>query len=172
MPELIPVLNRDEIKFKVEKMAEKISSDYKNSELVLIGVLKGAFIFLSDLARNISVPVEIDFIGASSYGSQTSSSGEIRLTKEISVDVKNKDVLLVEDIIDTGLTLNYLIEHIRSFKPKSVKVCVFIDKQERRETEIKVDYVCHTMGKGFIVGYGLDFNERYRNLPDICHLKF
>ncbi|MBW2568739.1 MAG: hypoxanthine phosphoribosyltransferase [Deltaproteobacteria bacterium] len=172
MPELIPFLQKDSINKMVAVVAHKISSDYKNRELVLIGVLKGAFIFLADLARHLTIPVKIDFVRIASYGSGTSSSGNINLTKEIEIDIKNKDVLIVEDIADTGLTLTYLIDYLNSFGPNTVKVCSLLDKIERRKTKIKIDYTCHTVEKGFIVGYGIDYNENYRQLPDIYYLKF
>lgn len=171
MPELIPVLKKSEIDKIVADTARRISADYKNSELVLVGILKGAFIFLSDLARQLSIPVKIDFIRASSYGGETSSSGKIRLTKELETDIRDRDVLLVEDIVDTGLTLTCLIEYLKSFGPKSVKVCAFLDKRERREKEVTVDYICKVVEEGFLVGYGLDYAEDYRSLPEIYHLK-
>lgn len=171
MAELIPVLNEDKIEKLVADVAQKISDDYKDSELVLIGVLKGAFVFMSDLMRRITIPVKIDFVGISSYGSNTVSSGKIRLTREIDIDIKNKDVLIVEDIVDTGLTLKYLIDYLKSFDPKSVKICALLDKHERRKTEINIDYPCHRIEKGFIVGYGIDYAEDYRNLPAIYNLK-
>lgn len=172
MPELIPVLKKDDIEHMVVQVANRISSDYQERELVLIGVLKGAYIFLSDLVRQMSIPTQVDFIGVSSYGAGTSSSEKIRLTKDIDIDVKNKDVLIIEDIIDTGLTLSYIVEHVKSFNPKTIKVCTLIDKRERRKSEVKIDYACHLVAEGFLVGYGLDYSEDYRNLPDIYHLKF
>jgi len=171
MPDFIPVLERDDIEKLVVALASKISSDYEGRELVLIGVLKGAFIFLSDLVRHLTIPVKVDFVGASSYSSSTSSSGTIRLTKAIEIDLKDKDVLVVEDIVDTGLTLAYIVNYIKSFDPKTAKVCALIDKHERREAEVKIDYVCHEVEKGFLVGYGLDYAEEYRGLPGIYHLK-
>ena len=171
MVELIPVLNKDEIEKLVADVAQKISDDYKNSELVLIGVLKGAFVFMSDLIRKITIPLKIDFVAISSYGSNTVSSGKITLTRNIEIDIKNKDVLIIEDIVDTGLTLKYLVDYLKSFDPKSVKICALLDKYERRETEIKVAYPCHKIEKGFVVGYGIDYAEDYRNLPAIYHLK-
>ena len=171
MADLIPVLTEDEIKKMVADVAQKISDDYKDSELVLIGVLKGAFVFMADLMRKITIPVKIDFVGISSYGSNTVSSGKINLTRDIEIDIKNKDVLIVEDLVDTGLTLKYLINYLKSFDPKSVKICTLLDKYERRETEIDVAYPCHRIEKGFVVGYGIDFAENYRNLPAIYHLK-
>lgn len=171
MPELTPFLTKDDIDKKVAEIARKISSDYQGRELVLIGILKGAFIFMSDLVRHLTVPVQVDFIRAASYGSETSSSGTITITKEIETDVKNKHVLIIEDIIDTGLTIGYLIDHLKSFGPKSVRVCALLDKKERRSTNVSVDYVCYTVENGFLVGYGLDYAENYRNLPGIYHLK-
>ncbi|MBW1754258.1 MAG: hypoxanthine phosphoribosyltransferase [Deltaproteobacteria bacterium] len=171
MPELIPVLKKDDIKHMVVQVADRISSDYQDHELILIGVLKGAYIFLSDLVRQISIPVQVDFIGVSSYGSGTSSSGGIRLTKDIEIDVTNKNVLVIEDIVDTGLTLTYIVDYLKSFSPKTVKVCTLIDKRERRRSKIKIDYACHRVGEGFLVGYGLDYSEDYRDLPEIYRLK-
>jgi len=171
MPELIPVLGKKEIDNLVAATARRISADYKDSDLVLVGILKGAFIFLADLARHLTIPAKIDFIRASSYGEGTSSSGKIRLTKELEIDIRDRDVLLVEDIVDTGLTLTFLIEYLKSFHPKSIRVCAFLDKRERREQEVDVDYVCRVMEEGFLVGYGLDCAEAYRTLPEIYHLK-
>ena len=171
MPELIPVLKKDDIEHMVVQVASRISSDYQERELVLIGVLKGAYVFLSDLARQMSIPAQVDFIGISSYGADTSSSGKIRLTKDIDINIKNKDVLIIEDIVDTGLTLSYIVEYLKSFSPKTIKVCALIDKRERRKSKVKIDYACHLTDEGFFVGYGLDYSEDYRNLPDIYHLK-
>jgi len=171
MPEFIPVLKKDDIGKMVDAVARKISSDYKDKELILIGVLKGSFVFLSDLIRNLSIPVKIDFVGVSSYSDKTSSSGKIQLTKSIEIDIKNKNVLVVEDIVDSGLTLAWLIDYLMSFEPKTVNICTLLDKRERRETQIQIDYTCHVVQKGFLVGYGLDYAEDYRNLPEIYHLK-
>jgi len=171
MPELIPVLTKNDIDNLVARVAQRISSDYQNHELILIGVLKGAFVFLSDLVRHLDIPVKIDFIRVFSYGSDVFSSGDIRLTKDVEVDIKDKDVLIVEDIVDTGLTLKYLIDYLRSYHPRTIKICAFIDKQERREADIKIDYSCHGVAEGFLVGYGLDYDEDYRYLSGIYHLK-
>jgi len=171
MPELIPVIKKDTIDRIVAEIACRISNDYKDSELVLIGILKGAFVFMSDLMRRLTIPVKVDFICASSYGSGTSTSGNIKLTKELGIDIYNKDVLIVEDIIDTGLTLAHLIEYLKSFGPKSLGVCAMLDKRERRRADIKIDYSGCVVEEGFLVGYGLDYAENYRNLPEIYHLK-
>ncbi len=172
MPELIPVLKRDEIARKVAAMAKAISRDYQGRQLVLIGVLKGAFIFLSDLARHLELDdVKIDFLRAASYGDGTSSSETIHLIKDIDTDIRGKDVLIVEDILDTGLTLSFLTEHLKAHNPNSIRTCAFIDKSERRKVAVDADYVGHKVKEGFLVGYGLDYAEAYRNLPDIYHLK-
>jgi hypoxanthine phosphoribosyltransferase len=172
MTELISVLKENEIKASVAQIARRISTDYVNEELVLIGVLKGAFIFLADLIRELTIPVSIDFVGTSSYGANTCSSGKIFLTKEVSADLKNKHVLIVEDIVDTGLTMVFLMNYLKSLGPKTVKICTLIDKPERREANVDIDYACLAVPNGFLVGYGLDYNEGYRGLPGIYHLKF
>ena len=171
MPETILFLKKDDIQRLVSGLAKRISLDYQNQELVLIGILKGAFIFLSDLVRQITLPLEIDFIGASSYGSRTTASDEIRLTKEIGIDILNKNVLIVEDIIDTGQTSVFLFDYLKSLGPKTLKICTLLDKEERREVDIHIDYVGQTVESGFLVGYGLDYAEKYRNLSDIYFLK-
>jgi hypoxanthine phosphoribosyltransferase len=170
MPELTIVLTKEEIDRRVAVMAQRISEAYKDRHLLLIGVLKGAFIFLGDLARRLTIPVEIDFIQFSSYGKSDASSGDIRLRSDVSSELKGKDILVVEDIVDTGLTMKKLIPHLEAFSPKSVKVCAFIDKRERRKVDYEADYVCHAVKGGFLVGYGLDYAEKYRNLPALYHL--
>lgn len=170
MTDLIPILSEEEIGRLIDSVAQKISDDYKDKRLVLVGVLKGAFIFLGDLARRLTIPVEIDFIQFSSYGNSDSSSGDIQLRSDISTELKGKDVLVVEDIIDTGLTITKLIEHLEAFNPESIRVCAFIDKHERREVDYKADYACYSVEGGFLVGYGLDYAEKYRNLPALYHL--
>ncbi len=164
------MISQEEIKTQVKKTGRRISADYEGKNLVLAGVLKGAFIFLADLTREITIDHEIDLIGVSSY-SGTSSTGEITFTKKPDINLEGKDVLLVEDIVDTGNTLCALLKYINTLNPASVKICSLINKHERRETEIDVAYSCFTLEKGFIVGYGLDYNELYRNLPAIFDLK-
>jgi hypoxanthine phosphoribosyltransferase len=171
MSEFIPVLTKKEIDAQVSHIAQVISADYKDRELILIGILKGAFIFLSDLIRQLSIPVKVDFMCVSSYGDHATSSGRIKLIKDVDIDINNKDVLIVEDIVDTGITLSYLVDHLHASGASSVRICTLIDKRERRETDVRVDYACHTVDKGFLVGYGLDYAEFYRNLPEVYHLK-
>ena len=172
MPELIPVFDNTRIAGRIAEISRRISEDYKNSDLVMIGVLKGAFIFMADLVRQIdSAQITLDFIQTSSYGSGTQTSGRIQILKDIQADIFNKDVLIIEDILDSGLTLACLLNHLKQFQPKSLKICALIDKTERRQNDLQADYVCFTIEKGFLVGYGLDFDEAYRNLPGIYHLK-
>jgi hypoxanthine phosphoribosyltransferase len=172
MPEFTPVIKKDEIQRQISRIAKIISADYRDRELVMIGVLKGAFLFLADLARQLTVEkVKIDFLQASSYGADTVSSEDILLKKDIDVDIHGKDVLVVEDIVDTGLTLAFLIGHLERLNPCSIKVCAMIDKSERRKAAVNVDYACATVEEGFLVGYGLDYAEYYRNLPEIYHMK-
>lgn len=172
MPELIPVLDQREIQRQIAKLADRLSRDYRGRELVMIGVLKGAFLFLADLVRQVRLEkIIIDFFQASSYGADTLSSGNIVLKRDIDVDIRGKDVLVVEDIIDTGLTMAWLVDRLQGFKPASVRICAMIDKRERRKTDITIDYVGSVVDKGFLVGYGLDYAEHYRNLPGIYQLK-
>ena len=171
MSEFIPVLTQKEIANRVVEVADAISTDYRDRDLILIGILKGAFVFLADLIRHISIPVKVDFMCASSYGRSTSSSGRVKIIKDVDLDLKNKDVVIVEDIVDTGITLTHLVAHLKSSGAASVRICALIDKQERRQTEIAADYVCHSVEKGFLVGYGLDYAEFHRNLPEVYHLK-
>jgi hypoxanthine phosphoribosyltransferase len=172
MPELIPVLEKNAIAKKVTELARQISFDYKDADLVMIGVLKGAFVLMADLMREIDVPtLLIDFVCVESYGCRSQSSGCIRLLKDINVDISGKDILIIEDIYDSGLTLAYLRKHLESFQPRTVKICALIDKRERHQVDVPVDYVGHTIEKGFLVGYGLDHAEAYRNLPGIYLLE-
>lgn len=171
MPEFIPVLEKQEIDALVADTARKISRDYQDRDLVLIGVLKGAFIFLSDLVRHLTIPAQVDFIRAASYGDAMSSSGTVRLLMELQTDLAGRDALLVEDIVDSGLTLSRLVDYVKNAGARSVRVCALIDKHERRQTDVRVDYACHTTTEGFLVGYGLDYAEAYRGLPGIYHLK-
>ena len=171
MPELFPAFKKDDIYKMVTTTSQRISSDYQNRQPILIGVLNGAFVFLSDLVRNLNIPIKIDFIGVSSYGHGTSPSGSIRLTKEVGLKLQGEDVLVVEDIIDTGLTISYIINYIKKFDPKSVKICAFLDKTARRNANVEINYACFVVDEGFFVGYGLDYADNYRNLPDVYYLK-
>lgn len=171
MSELIPVLSREDIEKSIAGLAERISADYRHRTPILVGVLKGAFVFLADLIRQMTIPVKIDFIRTASYGDQTSSSGTIRLTKELEIDISGKDVLVVEDIVDSGITLRWLTDYLNGLGPASVRICALLDKRERRQVDVHVDYACHVVQEGFLVGYGLDYAEDFRHLPAIYHLK-
>ncbi len=170
MPELIPILSAAELRRLVFDLAQRIEADYRGRDLVLIGVLKGSFVFLSDLIRMLSMPVKVDFVQASSYGNGTESSGHIRLSKDIGLDIRGRDVLLVEDIVDTGLTVRWIIDYLESLQPRSVAVCALINKPGRREVDVPIAYAGYLADTGFLVGYGLDYAEQYRQLPDICQL--
>ena len=171
-PEFIPVLSADAIHQKVVQLARRISADYKTERPLLICVLKGAVIFFSDLIRQLTIPVAIDFIQLSSYGNKDASCGDVSFCSQVTSDLKGKSLLIVEDIIDTGLTMDKLVKHLQAFEPESIRVCTLIDKYERREITFKADYVCHEVKSGFLVGYGLDYAEQYRQLPAIYELKF
>ncbi|MEW9123984.1 MAG: hypoxanthine phosphoribosyltransferase, partial [Thermotaleaceae bacterium] len=159
-----------QIEEKIEELAAKITEDYRERDLVLIGVLKGANVFMSDLMRKIKLPVSIDFIAVSSYGLATESSGVVRILKDLDHSIEGKDILIIEDIIDSGLTLHYLHHNLLSRKPNSFKICALLDKPERRKVEINVDYKGFDIPDEFIVGYGIDYAEKYRNLPFIAIL--
>lgn len=158
------------IQNRVKEIAEQISKDYEGKELILIGVLKGVIFFMADLAREISLPLKIDFLRVASYGSGM-EAGEICLTKDVELSIKGRSVIVVEDIVDTGKTLYYVTKLLKEKGPESIKICTLIDKRERREVEIDLNYCAFRVEKGFLVGYGLDYNEEYRCLPDIYILK-
>jgi len=157
----------EQIQERVQYLAEVISREYSGRELILIGILKGSFIFLADLARRLSIPVMIDFARLASYGPRTFSNGEVTITKDIETPLAGRDVVLVDDIVDSGNTLAYYSEKLKAHKPRSLKICALIDKAHRREKQVAVDYCGFKLQQGFVVGYGLDFDERYRNLPGI-----
>jgi hypoxanthine phosphoribosyltransferase len=161
------LFSRVEIKNRVQELALQISRDYEGRELIVIGILRGAFIFMADLVREISVPCKIDFARVASYGAGAESSGKIVMTKDIETSICGRDVLIVEDIADTGLTLRYLVSWLQERNPRSLKVCVFLDKHVKRKVSFEADYVGFTIDDSFVVGYGLDFDEQYRCLPDI-----
>ncbi len=165
------LFSESQIQERVDALAEQINKDYENKDLLLIGVLKGANVFMCDLMRKIKAPIQIDFIAASSYGHSTESSGVVKIMKDLDYSIENRNVVIVEDIIDTGLTLKYLIENFKSRNPKSVEICTLLDKPERRIAHLDVKYVGYRIPDEFIVGYGIDYAEKYRNLPYIATLK-
>ncbi|MCU0722595.1 MAG: hypoxanthine phosphoribosyltransferase [Planctomycetes bacterium] len=164
------LIHEDEIERKVAEMAARVEKDYRGKPLLVVGVLKGAWVFLADLVRRIPYPVEVDFLKVSSYGKATESSGEVRFEMDFSRAVEGKDVLLVEDIVDTGVTLHYLMKNLATRKPASVKLCVLLDKPARRKVEIPIAYRGFEIPDRFVVGYGLDCAEHFRNLPFIASL--
>lgn len=161
------LIRQSEIARRVQELADEISRDYAGEEILMIGVLKGAFIFMADLVRAMSISCQTDFIRAASYGAGSESSGNIVITKDVDLEVKGRDILIIEDIVDTGLTLKHIVDKLKLRHPKSIKVCAFLDKRKRRKVPFEADYVGFTMDDGFIVGYGLDFSEQYRFLPDV-----
>lgn len=159
------------IQEKVQGMGKEIARDYAGKNLFIIGVLKGSSIFMADLARAIDIPLAFDFMAVSSYGNSTSSSGVVRINKDLETSIEGKDVLIVEDIIDSGLTLSYLVENLKSRNPASLKIATLLNKPERRKANVQVDYCGFDIPDKFVVGYGLDYAEKYRNLPYIGVLK-
>jgi len=157
----------DQIQDRVREMGRQIQRDYHGKELVLVAVLKGAVLFIADLARAIDLPLAIDFIGLSSYGEATESSGVVKITSDLSKPIENKHVVIVEDIIDTGLTMRYLLDNLSTRHPASVKICGLLQKPSRARTQIPIEYLGFTVPDLFVIGYGLDAGERYRNLPFI-----
>ena len=171
MPPVV-LISEEEIQTRVRELAEQISVDYANSDdLVLVGVLKGSFIFLADLSRHLSIPRTIEFIAVSSYGSGSKSTGAVRLVMDVRGNIEGKHVLIVEDIVDTGHTLKYLIGMLESHRPASVKTCALVRKAERAEVEVQTNYLGFDIGDEWVVGYGLDYAERYRTLPYIGIIK-
>jgi hypoxanthine phosphoribosyltransferase len=165
------LISHARIRRKVRQMAREIRRDFPHDRLHLVGILKGSIFFLADLARELGGEVSFDFLGVSSYGKGTDSTGEVKLTKDLDVSIEGRTVLIVEDILDTGLTLRYLLKQFEGRKPKHLRVAVLLDKFERRIADIKADYTGFAIPNEFVVGYGLDYDERYRNLPDICILR-
>ena len=161
------LFSRRQIGRRVRELGRTISADYQGQELIVIGVLKGSFIFMADLIRCLDIPCTVDFIRAASYGTECISSGDVAITKDLELDITGKDVLIVEDIIDTGITLQLVADKLKKRNPRSLKVCAFIDKRHRRQVDFEADYVGFRTEDGFLVGYGLDFNEMDRFLPDI-----
>ncbi|MHB8301430.1 MAG: hypoxanthine phosphoribosyltransferase [Acidobacteriaceae bacterium] len=169
-PPLACFLTHNQIQQRVGEMGAEISRDYAGQRLVLVGVLKGAAIFLADLARAITVDCTFDFVAVSSYGKSDSSSGAVRLIKDLDHPIEGRNVVLVEDILDTGLTLGYLRNMLLQRKPAALKIAAFLDKPARRLLPMRADYVGFSMPNDFVIGYGMDFAERYRNLPDVCFM--
>jgi hypoxanthine phosphoribosyltransferase len=164
------LIDEEALAGRITELADEVSTDYAQRDLLLIGVLKGAVFFMADLMRQITVPCEVDFMAISSYGGSTDSSGVVRILKDLDINIRDRDVLVVEDIIDSGLTLQYLMRNLRSREPASLEVCALLTKPSRREIEVPVRYVGFEIPNRFVIGYGLDFAERYRNLPYVAVL--
>jgi hypoxanthine phosphoribosyltransferase len=159
------LIEEDALQRRIAELGEEISADYAGRDLLLVGVLKGAVFFMADLMRHLTIPCEIDFMAISSYGEGTDSSGVVRILKDLDINIDGRDVLVVEDIIDSGLTLSYLMRNLEAREPASLEICALMTKPERREIEVPVRYVGFEIPNRFVIGYGLDFGERYRNLP-------
>jgi len=169
---LIPIISQKNLEKKVRQLGRQISANYKGKNPILVGILKGSFIFLADLVRQINIPHEVDFISVGSYGSSTQGSGVVRLIKDLSVNIVGRNVVIIEDIVDSGLTLKYIRDNLLSRKPKSVSILTLLEKKQRRPQRIPIKYVGFSIPSDFVVGYGLDYDEKYRNLPFIAKLKF
>jgi hypoxanthine phosphoribosyltransferase len=164
------LIDQERLSERIAQLGDEISNDYAGRELLLIGVLKGAVFFMADLMRRIRVPTEVDFMAISSYGASTDSSGVVRILKDLDINIEGRDVLVVEDIIDSGLTLSYLMRNLEAREPASLEVCALLTKPGRREIDVPVRYVGFEIPNRFVIGYGLDFAERYRNLPYVAVL--
>ncbi len=165
------LISRQEIEIAVNRLADEISKDYWGKNPILISILKGSFVFLADLIRRLDLPLEIEFVKLSSYGRGKESSGRIRVVQGFGAEVKNRHVLIVEDIIDTGLTTNFLLDYLHQKEPSSIKLCALTNKPSRSRFPVTIDYLGFTVPDKFLVGYGLDYDEKFRNLPDICSIE-
>ncbi|WP_022820018.1 hypoxanthine phosphoribosyltransferase [Fusobacterium russii] len=166
------LISRAEVEKRIKELAKKIESEYKNKDLICVGLLKGSVMFLSDLIKEIDLPLQIDFMNVSSYGDETTTSGNVKILKDTDLDVNGKNVLIIEDIIDTGITLEYVLAMFRAKGVSSVKVCTLLSKPERRKVKVFVDYIGFEIPDKFVVGYGLDYTQKYRNLPYIGAVVF
>jgi hypoxanthine phosphoribosyltransferase len=163
-----PLITQGKINQAVANLAAEINRDYRGKQPLLIGILKGSFVFMADLVRRLDLPIEVDFVKLSSYGSGTRSSGKVKVVQGLKSPIKDRDVLIVEDIVDTGLTVSFLMDNLRKKRPASLKLCVLVDKPSEHKVPVIIDYLGFTVPDKFIVGYGIDWNEKFRQLPDIC----
>jgi hypoxanthine phosphoribosyltransferase len=170
-PQLKILISRDEIAEAVTRLASEITRDYQGKQPLLIGILKGSFVFMADLIRRLDLPLEVEFIKLSSYGSARESSGKVRVVQGLKTRIKGRDILVVEDIVDTGITTSFLLDYLKKKKPASLKLCALTDKPSRHKVPVSIDYLGFTVPDKFIVGYGIDFDEKFRNLPDIYALE-
>lgn len=165
------LLSEDQIKARIAELGQELTADYAGKNPIFVGVLKGVVVFFADMVRAVPIPCQFDFMCVSSYGSGTESSGQIKLKMDLSADIEGRHVVILEDILDSGLTLKYTVEYLKTKNPASIKICTFLDKPERRKADIHADYIGFTVPNLFVVGYGLDFDEEYRNLPYVGVLK-
>ena len=165
------IIAREDIAQRVGELADQIRRDYKGKNPLLVGALKGSFVFMSDLIRGMNIPAEIDFVRLSSYGSRRETSGKIKVTKRLETPIKDRHVLVIEDIVDSGLTVGFLLDYLKRQKPASIKLCTLFDKPSGRKVEVPIDYLGFTVPNAFVVGYGLDLDEKFRYLPDLCILE-
>jgi hypoxanthine phosphoribosyltransferase len=170
-PQLKILISRDEIANAVDRLASEINRDYQGKRPLLIGVLKGSFVFMADLIRQLDLPLELDFVKLSSYGSARESSGKVKVVQELETPIEGRDVLVVEDIVDTGITTSFLLDYLRNKKPSSLKLCALTDKPSRHRVTVSIDYLGFIVPDKFIVGYGIDCDEKFRYLPDIYALE-
>ena len=168
---LIPLYSAEAIQRRVAELAAAIRADAGDAELVLVGILKGAFVFLADLVRALGIPVRVDFVRVASYGERAESAGRVAITKDVELDLAGRDVVVVEDILDSGVTARVLLDHLAHRRPRTLRLCALVDKRERRRVTVEADYVGFVLDRGFIVGYGIDYAERYRHLPAIYSLE-
>jgi hypoxanthine phosphoribosyltransferase len=165
------LITQKKINQAINKLAVEIRRDYKGKQPLLIGILKGTFVFMADLVRELGLPVEVDFVKLSSYGSGTKTSGKVKVVQGLKAAIKGRDVLIVEDIVDTGLTVSFLIDYLQKKKPASLKLCALVDKPSQHKFPVTIDYLGFTVPNKFVVGYGIDWNEKFRQLRDICIIK-
>ena len=169
---VVPFISEEKIREKVEQLSREISSDYEGKTLHVVGILKGAWMFMADLIRQLAIPVTTDFITVASYGSGTETSGEVALISDLRGSIEGKDVLLVEDIVDTGLSLQFLLNILSQRRPESLRTCALLDKPDRHRVEVQIDYLGFTVPDRFVVGYGIDYDEQFRNLPYVGFIEF
>ncbi|HLZ33996.1 MAG TPA: hypoxanthine phosphoribosyltransferase [Nitrospira sp.] len=165
-----PIVTQEEMRARIKELGKQISADYAGKDFILVGVLKGAYAFYADLARAIRIPMRVDFLIVTSYGSQSKTSGKVKIVTDLTEDIKGKDVLVVEDIVDSGLTVRYLTKELAKHKPRSIKICTLLSKPERRTIDVQLDYVGFKIPDNYVVGYGLDYQQKYRNLPYLAVL--
>jgi hypoxanthine phosphoribosyltransferase len=165
-----PIVTQEEMRARIRELGKQITAEYMGKDIVLVGVLKGAYAFYADLARAIRIPMRVDFLMVTSYGAQAKTSGRVKIVTELTEDIRGKDVLLVEDIVDSGLTAQYLLKTLAKKKPRSIKICTLLSKPDRRTIDVVIDYVGFKIPNKYVVGYGLDYQQKYRNLPYLAVL--